>query len=73
MKFEVYKRTKKNYMPIFEKERETQEISIYIDDMTIHITEHQYGEKLNEPYVDVYIDGVLHSMNLRRFVKNGVR
>ena len=72
MKIRTYKRTTKNYEPVFNKEKETKEIQLRIGDIELYITEHQYDIPLNKPHVDISIGDTMYSMDFERFIKKGI-
>lgn len=71
MKYRAFKRCAKGYEEKFTREKETKELQIDIKDrIIIHFEEHQLGMDLNEPHVDIAIQGgYSYSMDLSEFIK----
>lgn len=63
MRYKALKKVTKDYDEIWSKERETDEIQINTHGVEIDITEQQVGVPLQQPYVNIYIDGITYSMN----------
>ena len=68
MKYKSFKKCK-NYKDIYTKEKETKELQIELDGVSILVAEHQYGMPINEPYVEIRIKGCTHCMSLSTFIK----
>ena len=69
MKYKVYKKTTKHYEDVYnEKEKETKEIQLQINDVEIHFAEHQYGTQC-EPMVHILTGHCCHTMSFERFVE----
>ena len=68
MKYRVFKKCKK-YKDIYTKEKETKELQIELNGIKILITEHQYGMPINEPYVEISVEGCTYCMGLSTFIK----
>ena len=70
MKYKVFKRCGKYYDEIFTKEKETKEIHIELDGVTIHISEQQIGMPLDQPQVFISVkSGLSYSMALSTLIK----
>jgi hypothetical protein len=69
MKFKAFKKYKRN-KDIFTKEDDTLELRIEINDVKICIIEHQYGERVSSPWVDITTStGISYGMDFSRFIE----
>ena len=70
MKYKAFKKITKLYEEIFTKEKETKELAIDLNKISIYIAEHQFGIPLEEPHVEICIKGICsYSMDLSTFIK----
>lgn len=70
MKIKTYKRTNKFYEDIYTREKETKEVEIELDNgYIIRITEHQLGQILNVPHIDIICEKGCYGMDMQAFIK----
>jgi hypothetical protein len=65
----TYKRTNRNYENIYTKPKEVKEICIRMKSCEITISEHQLGDKLDQPHVFIVTKDKTISMDMENFVK----
>ena len=69
MKYRVFKKCK-DYEEIHTKDKEAKALDIELDEVTIRITEQQFGTQIKEPHVEIAIKGYCsYSMDLSTFIK----
>lgn len=71
IRYKALKRVTKNFDTKFSRERETDEIEITIGDITLNITEQQYGVK-TPPYVYLTTKDCTYQMSFETFIKNAI-
>lgn len=70
MKYRAFRKCTKDFEEIYTKEKETKELEIELDGITIWITEHQLGMPIDKPYIEISVkNGMTYGMDLSTLIK----